>query len=172
MKALCRELAGSLKSTGRGKHIGGYSYYHMSLIQADRSSCMLFNQLVRELNFEPEINVLKISVSLERLSFLRYEEFDQAAFPCLLMAHTLGADGSLKTRDYSGRNNPPILHRKELLLLSDNPLVRKAEALTTQLESLGMFSEPKVIGTLQGWESKLTSLGYSLRGNTVLKSKT
>ena len=87
--------------------------------------------------FKPQsdFNVVRLSVS--RLSFLNYERFS-VPFPALLTALSCDlANGASRFTDYSQRRNPPILHRKELLLPADDPLVPEAAQLTRRLEVLG-----------------------------------
>ena len=52
--------------------------------------------------------------------------------------------------------NPPILHRKELLLPSDHPQVPTFAALTQQLESLSFFQDARRIGLLREWQERST----------------
>lgn len=92
---------------------------------------------------QPEFNVFKLTQS--RLSFLCYEHFSQP-FPALLTA--LSCDVVQATSlftEYSRRSNPPILHRKELLLPADHPLVPPAVQLTEELDRLGAFRRPSDI---------------------------
>ena len=97
-----------------------------------------------------------------RVSFLRYERFSKP-FPALLAALTcdLGR-GTGRRFEFSQRRNPPILHRKELLLPAGHPLVPEAERLTDCLERLGAFEDARRIGTREGWSATLKSLGVTV----------
>lgn len=54
---------------------------------------------------------------------LTYEDFS-AEFPSLLESLTIDLnDGRIVSRSYRTRANPPVLHRKELLLGPDDPAV-------------------------------------------------
>ena len=112
-----------LRAGGRGKHVGAFSYYHASTV-AERPAVATFLDDLRrrfDASFAP-FNVVKLD-RRSRVSFLRYEDFD-APFPALLSA--LSCDIERRTSrltDYAGRSNPPILHRKELLLPVDDPRV-------------------------------------------------
>lgn len=62
--------------------------------------------------------------------------------------------------DFSARENPPVLHRKELLLPAGHPERDRFERLTTALEDRGAFDHPPhLIGLRLHWERVLTSLG-------------
>jgi hypothetical protein len=81
---------------------------------------------------------------------------------------------SLRTRDfecldYSKSNNPPILHRKETFLDPGHPLHGKFARLTRQEETRGLLDDASSIGTREGWKTKLTSMGYTIRGHKVVK---
>ena len=61
--------------------------------------------------------------------------------------------GTIRRINLVGRLNPPILHRKELLLPAEHPLVPEAVALTRRLQRRGAFRDTTTIGTRLGWHS-------------------
>ena len=158
-----------LRSTGRGKHMVQSSYYHVALIAEVPDVAALLETTRRRFGEQQsEFNVVKLAQS--RLSFLLYEHFSQP-FPALLTA--LSCDISQTTSrftDYSQRRNPPILHRKELLLPADHPLVPAAAQLTEELERLGAFQRPSEIGTRDGWLARLGSLGLAMEDGELVSS--
>ena len=86
----------------------------------------------------------------DKISLLLYEDFDSAAFPALLEAHTINlSKGSVTRSVYRGSDNPPILHRKELLLLPNDPRRDMFASLTKSLEELGLFENTSDIGHCQ-----------------------
>lgn len=151
-----------LRLTGRGKHIGGFSYYHETLLAGAADVRQYFERVQDHTHGEPfEFNVVKLDAR-SRVSFLRYEDFS-APFPALLAALSCNLSrGTVRRSDFAGRRNPPILHRKELLLPEDHPLVPEAERLTDSLERLGAFEDSRRIGTRTGWSARLDSLGLTL----------
>lgn len=156
-----------LRATGRGKHLARFSYYHVDVISTlpDLAEFLL-KTAERFSKPQSDFNVVKLSPS--RLSFLLYEPFTQP-FPELLTALTCDmAHGTRRFTDYSGRANPPILHRKELLLPSDHPLVPAAVQLTECLERLGAFKDTTRIGTSDGWNARLRSLGVVIAGGQLV----
>ena len=148
-----------LKATGRGKHVGNFSYYHTALLARLPKVCNRLDSLHRTIREHPfDFNVVKLD-PCSRISFLRYESFDNF-FPVLLSSLSCDiARGSARHIDFTTRNNPPILHRKELLLPDDDPRVAEATRLTDRLERLGAFNNPATIGTRDGWQRQLRALG-------------
>lgn len=161
----CRQL----RATGRGKHLAQFSYYHVDLIsKLPDVAEFLLETGERFSTRESEFNVVKLFQS--RLSFLLYEHFAQP-FPALLTARTCDmTHGTSRFTDYSGRANPPILHRKELLLPSDHPLVPAAAQLTECLERLGALKDTTRIGTRDGWTARLRSLGVVIKGGVLVQA--
>ena len=158
-----------LRLTGRGKHIGGFSYYHAMLL-VGRSEVQEYFAGVQDDTYGVpfEFNVVKLNAR-SRVSFLRYEDFAEP-FPALLAA--LSCDigrGTARRSEYSDRRNPPILHRKELLLPDAHPLVPEAQRLTDSLERLGAFEDARRIGTRNGWFATLKSLGLTLADDGLVK---
>jgi DNA phosphorothioation-associated putative methyltransferase len=78
-------------------------------------------------------------------------------------------DGRAPTRtDYRARANPPILHRKELLLLPDDHRLPRFRALTAAAEEHGLFREANKIGTRAAWQQRIAAAGLALRGHNLL----
>ena len=150
----------ALRTSGRGKHVGASSYYHVDLIVQKPEAWELLQKMRRR--FEPRGNFNVVRLSHSRLSFLLYERFS-APFPALRTSLFCDlANGASRFTDFSQRANPPILHRKELLLPADDPLVPDAVRLTRRLEGWGAFTGVKTIGTREGWRSRLEALGLTL----------
>jgi hypothetical protein len=64
--------------------------------------------------------------------------------------------------------NPPILHRKELLLPADHPQQVAYQALTAAAEQIGLFDDPNRIGFKRAWETLLTQKGYRVVGHELV----
>ena len=113
-------------------------------------------------------NVVKFNLRDGRISLLSYLEFDSAPFPQLAASWTLGSDGELRCRYYDESLNPPILHRKELLVSPSWP-GREVWVQTTQLaESLGLFDDSHTIGLRGNWDRLLELKGYCVRGANLV----
>ena len=151
-----------------GKRIGGALYVHgdalrlIDAIERERVAA------AEERASGVEWNVAKIEKS--SVSLLRYEPFD-VDFPALL--HSTRVDlisGAVKSTDYASRANPPILHRKELLLPPDDPRLPKFRALTAAAEEHGLFAASNKIGTRSAWQARIDAAGLVLRNGRLLKT--
>ncbi len=111
-------------------------------------------------------NVLKVNARTKTLSWLDYEDFDTTPFPRLLgsWTFTVGRHDTPSYRSYRASLNPPILHRKELLVSPTYPLQHVWSALTEVAESLGLFDDTAAIGFQLNWLKTIEAKGYQLRG--------
>ena len=152
----------ALRGTGRGKHVGAFSYYHVSLVGEVPAADSMFSSIWQDLIGGPlEYNVLKLD-RRSWISFLMYQDLS-APFPVLDVAFSCNFhEGTVRKTNYRHRSNPPILHRKELLLRENDPLVPPAVHLTEQLEVHGAFTNASSIGTRNGWAARLESIGLSI----------
>ena len=71
---------------------------------------------------------------------------------------------------YRRRGNPPILHRKELLLPTGHPKRDVYAGLTADLERHGLFQDRRNIGTRRTWEQRLRVAGIEVAENTVRRA--
>ncbi len=114
-----------------------------------------------------EWNVAKIEKS--SVSLLLYESFDNSSFPALLASTKIDASsGAVTHTDYRSRANPPILHRKELLLPPNDPRLPAFRALTAAAEEHGLFADSNRIGTRKAWEARIADAGLVLRGHRLV----
>lgn len=150
-----------------GKRVGGATYLHVSALSA--ASAALRARIERALAAtvgEPW-NVAKVAG--ETVSLLLYEDFDDVAFPALLAAVRVGPDGCEVVRtDYRTRANPPILHRKETLLLATDPRRPAFAALTRMAEERGLFVDAHRIGARNAWLTRVAEAGLEVRGARLL----
>ena len=118
----------------------------------------------------PLPNVAKVNIKTGRLSLLHYPEFESDAFPVLSASWSFQDTGSPTPlfRTYSQSLNPPILHRKELLVTEDYPGRAHWLALTKTAESLGLFDDTTTIGFKVNWDRLIASKGYRFDGTQFL----
>lgn len=120
------------------------------------------------------INVVKLNLRSGRISLLEYEPFEESAFPTLLGGWVIEPSSDTPTyRTYRTSLNPPILHRKELLVAPNYPEREEWQRLTAEAEELGLFDNTRTIGFRKNWlqiiEGKgfsLTSTGFTPLGNS------
>lgn len=108
-----------------------------------------------------------VRVARGEVSLLHYGDFEQDPFPALRASTIVHGDGRVVTRDYSQRSNPPILHRKELLVHDDHPLRSAWSSATARLVQAGAFIDPHRIGTREAWRRRLRELAINEAGETI-----
>ncbi len=118
-----------------------------------------------------DATLLKIHREKPQVSFLSYPMFDSDPHPTLA-ASVIARLRDLRVdyRDYSGRENPPILHRKETFVPSDYSLREKFARLTLQEENHGLLNS-NTIGTQNGWQQALEESGFETRGHRLVRVK-
>lgn len=151
-----------------GKRVGGATYVHRDVCELLPERLASVLSRAATLAETVDWNVAKVGAS--GASLLLYEDFDQAAFPALLKATTINLTArTVKVIDYGQRPNPPILHRKELLLRSDDPRRPRFAALTRAAEDHGLFRDPTRIGTRRAWLQRMEEAGLELRGHALVE---
>jgi len=155
-----------------GKIVGGFHYFHVSAIDL---TDLPIQESVRwaaglsQLSIGGHFNVVKIAIDSIDLSLLDYADFYNDPFPALARSWRFSRSTErIAYRDYRESANPPILHKKELLLPSDATARSHFCSLTQSAESLGLFDEPTRIGFRQQWHELILSKGYSLVGNEFI----
>ena len=125
----------------------------------------LIDHLANQTGAQSAFNVLKISWSDFAVSFLDYEDFENAAHPLLgESVRVCLATGKVRRTKFVEHINRPILHRKETLLSPDHPDVPKLRALTNAEEQAGLFDDAKSIGFEQNWKRLLEKKGLKIQG--------
>lgn len=116
-----------------------------------------------------EWNVAKIKDSGSRyISLLAYDDFETTAFPRLRESWWVDLrTAHVGHRSYRKSSNPPILHRKELLIPSRHPLVQRFAQLTMELERLDLYRDAYMIGYEKQWVERLKKAGVQIEGHEV-----
>lgn len=145
-----------------GKRVRGALYLHRSAIallqSADAARAKALTEAV-----EFEWNVIRVSA--DGIALLLYANFDEDPFPVLAASLSKRDDGTGEVRrDYSLRSNPPVLHRKELLVQSTHPRWPEWSATTERLVLMGAFADAHRIGTRNAWAARLASLRITPTG--------
>jgi hypothetical protein len=114
-------------------------------------------------------NVARLESSAEYLALLNYPSFFTDGFPALHESWNVDlANGRVTYRTYQDSLNPPILHRKELMLGEDHPSRNEFEALTMAAEQIGLFDNPTRIGFREQWLKLVREKGYHIVGHQLI----
>jgi DNA phosphorothioation-associated putative methyltransferase len=157
---------------GSGKTVAGRRYLHRTLL--DRAEPALTTGVAAALerlraSVEPAFNVVRVAEDGSEVAFLNYPDFFETPFPALKESWRVDrTTGETGYRTYADSLNPPILHRKELLLPGDYPGRAEYVALTEQAEAIGLFDDPKRIGYRRQWEARVADAGYRIEGHTLV----
>ncbi len=153
-----------------GKQVLGDLYIHTDYIahpSLDESVASLIGECRSLLSAEDLecINVIKINLEKKRVSFLQYLDFESDPFPTLNGSWVVDTNKkSVSYRSYASSLNPPILHRKELLVANDHPQRASWETITRAAEELGLFASGSPIGFKENWTRLIAAKGFRIQG--------
>jgi DNA phosphorothioation-associated putative methyltransferase len=112
---------------------------------------------------ESSWDIVKLSRKQFAMSLLRYPTFFEESYPSLKQSITIDlANLSHKVTDYTSYDNPPILHRKETMILSTDENYDDFCLITAEGESVGLYENTRHIGFKASWESIIREHGYEL----------
>lgn len=113
-------------------------------------------------------NLVRVGRSDQTVALLHYPALFDDAFPALAASTLVDlVAGTVSYRTYAHSLNPPILHRKELLLPVDDPRRELYAALTAACESIGLFDDPRRIGYRRQWDQLVRERGYRIVGHAL-----
>ncbi|MDO8827379.1 DNA phosphorothioation-associated putative methyltransferase [Methylophaga sp.] len=151
-----------------GKKVLTTVYWHYSLTASQAAEVQETIKTAETLaNLKPsqDYNVIKYDGKSNRLSLLWYPNFFEEPFPALETSFRIDlTQQKVEKRSYQTSLNPPILHRKELLLGRDTPNIEQFKQLTETAEQLGLFENPIKIGFKQAWDALIRDTGFQLIG--------
>ncbi len=153
------------QSIALGKHLPDAIYLHVSALSAIPEALQtLLADTIENLQLQQfEYQVVKFAKRDFKISLLSYPGFFDQAFPVLNHSCTIDlAKGNYRLVSYLDSENPPILHRKETMLLAEHPDIPKYRALTAACEQAGLFENTKTIGFKRNWERLIKRKGFVL----------
>lgn len=143
------------------KIVGPHRYTHIDNFKLLNDSDQRRIQAAIRISSPSSFNVIKLSDQDDVVTLLDYPGILDEAFPQLSKYWTVDiAAGSYRHRSYAESLNPPILHRKELLLPTDHPKRKIYQALTDAAEQIGLFDDPNRIGFKRAWETLISQKGF------------
>ncbi|URN08539.1 DNA phosphorothioation-associated putative methyltransferase [Actinomadura madurae] len=116
--------------------------------------------------------VAKLRHQGRAVSWLDYPEFDTDPHPKLHSSYMVDL-ATLKTsfKSYEDTANRPLLHRKHEFLALDDPDAPKYRRLTQSEMRAGLYRNPHLIGTDDGWQAELLRCGRELRGHRLIRRR-
>ncbi len=150
-------LAVQCQHSSVGKLLPNALYIHQSALPDLDQQLQAYEHCARQyINEQDPFTLIKFYLDQPKLSYLFYPNFDTDPHPALHCSTQIDCrTRQITRRDYGDRPNPPILHRKETFVTPDYPHYQKFRRLTQQEEAQGLLDDPRWIGTLQRWRSRL-----------------
>lgn len=164
-------LERSSRSASVGKRTPEAIYVHVEAVDLLPPPLRVFIGAAEALIGEvPEATLVKAHLEKPRVSYLIYPEFDSDPHPALAESWVVDFRAlDVRPRDYRDRDNPPVLHRKELFVARDHPRYDTFRRLTDQEERHGLLNDPRAIGTRDGWQVRLIESGWRLKGHRLVR---
>lgn len=157
-----------------GKRVARRTYAHVSLIpeldETEQRRISVATEVSR-LTAGEHYHVARLDLEHDEIALLSYPTFFEELFPSLIASWRVHLPTkTVRFRDYSSSLNPPILHRKELMLPSSHPDLDRLREATALAESIGLFDDPVRIGFRLQWNELVASKGYAVVGKELLPS--
>ena len=165
------EITKACRSSNIGKLLPDDLYIHTEYIDQLAPILRVYvgcgNAFVGEIE---EANIIKIHMKSGKISYLQYNNFDKDPHPCLMGSTTVMLrELRMKHMDFSTRENPPLLHRKETFVGVDYKHYNLFKALTEAEEQAGLLNKATGIGNLKNWATRLIENGYGIKGHKLVK---
>ncbi len=156
-----------------GKKLPHSLWVHVSAIEALDPLLRLYEGCAsRTIGRPEEATVVKFHTTKPKISYLFYPEFDANPHPALYTSMQVDLrDLHVSYRDYDPEDNPPVLHQKDLLVMSDYPLYEKFAKLSRQEADWGLLEDWQQISERRGWLKCLEDHCAELRGHRVVWQK-
>lgn len=161
-----------VKQVQIGKQLPDSVYLHRDAMSELPSELQKFIPAVaRAVNLpNDQWNLIKLFKNEFRLSLLNYPDFYSESYPAL--EQSLNVDLSKlshKVTCYRSSDNPPILHRKETMILPGSDYFDHFTALTEEGEKVGLYENTRTIGFKRSWLNLIQKKGYQLVEGRLLK---
>ncbi|WP_281222276.1 DNA phosphorothioation-associated putative methyltransferase [Photobacterium sanguinicancri] len=156
-----------------GKQLPDALYLHKDALSAIPDALAAFIPAVaKALRLDDaDWNLVKIFKHDFRLSLLHYPDFYTDSYPALKQSLNVDLSKlSHKVTRYAESDNPPILHRKETMVLADNTYYQHFISLTQEGENAGLYENSRLIGFKRSWENLIARHGYELVDGRLFRS--
>ena len=120
---------------------------------------------------EASWDLVKLHRKEFKVAFLSYPDFYTESYPALKKSILVDLEKlSTKKTSYAESENPPILHRKELMVLETDPHYKLFTEITLEGENAGLYESPFRIGFQQTWIRLINQKGYDLVKGRLARS--
>ncbi|WP_182008419.1 DNA phosphorothioation-associated putative methyltransferase [Vibrio sp. B1FLJ16] len=167
---LFADLIGKIKI---GKQLPDAIYLHKDAFSALPSVLNQFIPAVaKAVSLDDESwNLVKLFKKEFRLSLLHYPDFYTDSYPALRQSLNVDLSKlSHKITSYKDADNPPILHRKETMILPESEHYEHFITLTQEGENAGLYENSRLIGFKRSWENLISHHGYELVDGRLFRS--
>ncbi|WP_319587914.1 hypothetical protein [uncultured Desulfobulbus sp.] len=157
-----------------GKKMPDAIYMHKSIYLNQNEKLIKFINFKIKLLSDDKLlwNIIKIFKYEFKISLLHYPDFFSMAYPELHTSFVYNfLKNTLRSFNYKKSSNPPILHRKEMFLSKDHPLVPLFKELTREGEQAGLYDNSKFIGFKKNWSNIIAERGYKLEDGHIVVAK-
>ena len=150
-----------------GKLVRGTLYVHREAISSLAKDVRAMVDTAVAVADCPVWNVARVTKDV--IGLLEYESFDAAAFPRLIASTRVNlATGKHARTDFSRTGNPLILHRKEQLVMPNDPRVGRWAETTRKLVEMGLFKNSHEIGRQRAWNERIARAGLTIIGDEIV----
>lgn len=161
-----------IKQVQIGKQLPDALYLHRdAMLELPPELQKFIPAVAQALNLpDDQWNLIKLFKNEFRLSLLNYPDFYSDSYPAL--EQSLNVDLSKlshKVTCYRTSDNPPILHRKETMILPESDYYEHFVSLTKEGEKAGLYENTRTIGFKRSWLNLIKKKGYHLVDGRLLK---
>jgi DNA phosphorothioation-associated putative methyltransferase len=159
------------RSSQVGKRVRDALYVHREALPEISASARRAVAKAAAIAADFRWNLARIEPS--KVALLEYDDFEKEHFPALRRSLLIDLEScDSKVRDFSTSDNPPILHRKELLLPAAHPRRSEFAALTSALDARKLFVDNHKIGLRKAWQQRLDRAGIVIRDHRIVEKPT
>ncbi|MCZ4374365.1 DNA phosphorothioation-associated putative methyltransferase [Vibrio diazotrophicus] len=156
-----------------GKHLPDAVYLHRDAFSAlPKNLSQFIPAVAKAVNLDDDSwNLVKLFKKEFRLSLLHYPNFYNDSYPSLRQSLNVDLTKlSHKITSYEESENPPILHRKETMILPESGYYEHFVSITQEGENAGLYENSRLIGFKNSWENLIERHGYELVDGRLFRS--
>jgi DNA phosphorothioation-associated putative methyltransferase len=155
------------RSSTVGKLTPSALYIHRDALHLLPAALRVYEACARRIVGEiPEANLIKLHRDSKMVSYLSYPDFWDNPHPPLNSSFTVNlVEQSFSFHGFAKRANRPILHRKELFIPKTDVRYAKFANLSVEEQRAGLYDEPNLIGTEEGWKAQLLAKNIKIDTN-------